>query len=65
VSRHQKTTLTYDALDLNSNMLAHGLQKRGVKRGDRVAVSLGNNIEYVTVRHRVLQVCFDRIDLSL
>lgn len=49
ISHHQRTTLTYEALDRESNALARGLQKRGVKKGDRVAVSLGNNIEFATV----------------
>ncbi|CAF9943255.1 MAG: hypothetical protein ALECFALPRED_010924 [Alectoria fallacina] len=46
VSRHQRARLTYDDLDRKSNDLARGLWQRGVKKGDRVAVSLGNNIEY-------------------
>ena len=33
----------------DSNKLAKGLQNLGVKKGDRVAVSLGNNIEFATV----------------
>ncbi|KAI4246180.1 MAG: hypothetical protein L6R40_002133 [Gallowayella cf. fulva] len=49
VSRHQQTRLTYEALDRKSNALARGLQDVGVKRGDRVAVSLGNNIEHAVV----------------
>lgn len=50
VSRHQRTRLTYDGLDRKSDDLARGLLQRGVKKGDRVAVSLGNNIEYAIVR---------------
>ena len=50
VSRHQQKRLSYHELDKKSNALAHGLAQRGVKKGDRVAVSLGNNIEYATVR---------------
>ena len=50
ISRHQQERLTYDALNLKSNALARGLSNIGVKKGDRVAVSLGNNIEYATVR---------------
>ena len=49
ISHHQRTTLTYEALDRDSNALARGLQKRGVKKGDRVDVSLGNNVEFATV----------------
>ena len=50
ISRHQRTRLTYRELDEKSNALARGLFYRGVKKGDRVAVSLGNNIEYAVVR---------------
>jgi non-ribosomal peptide synthetase component E (peptide arylation enzyme) len=49
ISHHQRTILTYDALDRDSNRLARGLQRLGVKKGDRVAVSLGNNVEFATV----------------
>lgn len=49
ISHHQQTTLTYDALDRESNRLARGLQNLGVSKGDRVAVSLGNNVEFATV----------------
>ena len=48
-SRHQRTRLSYVALDTQSNALAKGLINKGVKKGDRVAVSLGNNIEYAVV----------------
>ena len=50
VSRHQRTCLTYHDLDKKSENLARGLLQRGVKKGDRVAVSLGNNVEYAVVR---------------
>ncbi|KAA6414203.1 MAG: acyl- synthetase AMP-acid ligase II [Lasallia pustulata] len=46
ISRHQRTRLTYDSLDRKSSTLAQGLARAGVKKGDRVAVLLGNNIEY-------------------
>jgi non-ribosomal peptide synthetase component E (peptide arylation enzyme) len=49
ISHHQRTTLTYDVLDRESNKLARGLQNLGVRKGDRVAVSLGNNVEFATV----------------
>lgn len=45
ISRAQKERLTYQELDERSNNIAHGLQQRGVKKGERVAVSLGNNWE--------------------
>lgn len=46
VARHQQAQLTYHELDQKSNALARGLQSIGVKKGDRVSVSLGNNIEF-------------------
>lgn len=49
ISHHQRTILTYDALDRDSNKLARGLQNLGVRKGERVAVSLGNNVEFATV----------------
>ena len=49
ISRHQQTRLTYYALDRKRNALARGLISAGVKKGDRVAISLGNNIEYAIV----------------
>lgn len=51
ISRHQQTQLSYDGLDISSNALARGLASIGVTKGDRVAVSLGNNIEFATVSH--------------
>lgn len=50
-SYHQKLTLTYEKLDCQSNALALGLEKLGVRKGDRVAVSLGNNAEYATATY--------------
>src|SRR5271154_1146418 len=38
IQRQQKKRLTYEQLDLNSNVLAHGLQSLGVGKGDRVCV---------------------------
>ena len=52
ISRHQHARLTYADLDEKSSALARGLLERGIKKGDRVAVSLGNNIEFATVRRR-------------
>lgn len=50
ISRHQNKILTYEQLDRDSNALARGLLNRGVKKGDRCAVMLGNNVEFATVR---------------
>lgn len=49
ISHHQQTRLTYGSLDRKSNALAQGLIRAGVRKGDRVAVSLGNSIEYAIV----------------
>ena len=49
ISRHQSARLTYGALDKKSKAFAQGLLALGVKKGDRVAVMLGNNIEYAIV----------------
>ncbi|KAI9762013.1 MAG: serine/threonine protein kinase, AGC [Chaenotheca gracillima] len=56
ISRHQSQRLTYRSLDDQSNALAHGLSKLGVRKGDRVAVSLGNNIEYATATYALFKL---------
>ncbi|ETN40855.1 uncharacterized protein HMPREF1541_05135 [Cyphellophora europaea CBS 101466] len=56
ISRHQSTRLTYHELDLNSNVLAKGLQSQGVKKGDRVCVHLGNNVEFATVTYALFKL---------
>jgi acyl-CoA synthetase (AMP-forming)/AMP-acid ligase II len=48
--------LTYDELDRKSNALARGLQSIGVKKGDRVSISLGNNIEYAVATYAILKL---------
>ena len=49
VSRAQNSRLTYEELDKRSCSIAKTLQELGVKKGDRVAVSLGNNLEFGAV----------------
>ncbi|OAL01110.1 acyl-CoA synthetase/AMP-acid ligase-like protein II [Phaeosphaeriaceae sp. SRC1lsM3a] len=56
ISHHQQTILTYDTLDRDSNKLARGLQRLGVKKGDRVAVSLGNNIEFAITTYALFKL---------
>lgn len=51
ISRAQNRRSTYRELDENSNILARGLQSLGVKKGDRVCVSLGNNMEFATLTY--------------
>jgi acyl-CoA synthetase (AMP-forming)/AMP-acid ligase II len=51
ISREQGRRSNYHTLDKDSNVLARGLQSLGVKKGDRVCVSLGNNIEFATLTY--------------
>ncbi|KAI8680022.1 hypothetical protein NCS57_00281900 [Fusarium keratoplasticum] len=46
-----ESTLTYYALDSLSNGLAHSLASLGVKKGDRVAISLGNGPEFAALTY--------------
>ncbi|KAM0330822.1 hypothetical protein ACHAQA_003777 [Verticillium albo-atrum] len=48
-SHHQKKRLTYAQANERSDNLAKGLADLSVKRGDRVAILMGNEIEYVEV----------------
>lgn len=56
ISRHQQAQLTYYDLDAKSNSLARGLQSIGVRKGDRVAVSLGNNLEFATITYALFKL---------
>jgi acyl-CoA synthetase (AMP-forming)/AMP-acid ligase II len=56
ISHHQQKRLTYDELDQDSNALAKGLRRLGVEKGERVAVSLGNNIEYATATYALFKL---------
>jgi acyl-CoA synthetase (AMP-forming)/AMP-acid ligase II len=48
--------LTYRELDERSNILAYGLRERGVRKGDRVAVSLGNNWEFAVLTYAIFKL---------
>jgi ethanolamine utilization protein EutA (predicted chaperonin) len=48
--------LTYEQLDRDSNALARGLANVGVKKGDRCAVMLGNNIEFATTTYALFKL---------
>ncbi|KAI8961775.1 acetyl-CoA synthetase-like protein [Daldinia sp. FL1419] len=50
------TTLTYETLDAQSNAMAHSLRSLGVKKGDRVAVSLGNVPEHVVLTYAIFKL---------
>ncbi|KAL1980233.1 hypothetical protein VTN96DRAFT_4438 [Rasamsonia emersonii] len=56
IAKHQNERLTYDALDRKSNALARGLQSIGVRKGDRVAVMLGNSIEYAIATYALFKL---------
>ncbi|KAF2729566.1 acetyl-CoA synthetase-like protein [Polyplosphaeria fusca] len=56
ISHHQRIRLTYEKLDRDSNALAQGLARLGVKKGERVAVSLGNTIENATTTYALLKL---------
>jgi acyl-CoA synthetase (AMP-forming)/AMP-acid ligase II len=56
ITRHQRAQVTYDELDRKSNALARGLQDIGVKKGDRVAVSLGNNMEFAITTYALFKL---------
>ncbi len=43
-------------MDKKSNALARGLQGIGVKKGDRVAVSLGNNMEFAIATYALFKL---------
>jgi len=48
--------LSYRDLDEKSNALAYGLRERGVVKGDRVAVSLGNNWEFAVTTYALFKL---------
>ncbi|KAK8061692.1 acetyl-CoA synthetase-like protein [Apiospora phragmitis] len=48
--------LTYEGLDVLSNRLAHALRSTGVRKGDRVAVSLGNVLENAALTYAVFKL---------
>ncbi|KAF2672993.1 acyl-CoA synthetase/AMP-acid ligase-like protein II [Microthyrium microscopicum] len=56
ISHHQSIKLTYDQLDADSTRLAKGLQRLGVRKGDRCAVSLGNNVEFATLTYAIFKL---------
>ena len=56
VSSHQKQRLTYHELNRKANAVAQGLRDVGVQKGERVAVMLGNNIEYAIVTYAIFKL---------
>ncbi|KAL6857765.1 hypothetical protein ACO1O0_005207 [Amphichorda felina] len=51
-----ETTLTYEELDLLSNRLAASLAQLGVRKGDRVAVSLGNGAPFAALTYALFKL---------
>ncbi|KAI5791823.1 acyl-CoA synthetase/AMP-acid ligase-like protein II [Geopyxis carbonaria] len=56
ISSHQNTELSYQALHSKSTKLARGFWNQGIRKGDRVAVSLGNNIEYALATYALFKL---------
>ncbi|KAL4808766.1 hypothetical protein BDV18DRAFT_133154 [Aspergillus unguis] len=56
ISKHQNDRVTYYGLDGRSNALARGLESVGVRKGDRVAVMLGNSMEHATVTYALFKL---------
>ena len=52
----KETRLTYAELNTRANKLAHGMAKRGFKRGDKVAVVLYNCIEFLEIYHALARI---------
>lgn len=56
VSKHQNIRLSYHDLHTQSTALAHGLKNLGVAKGNRVAVSLGNNVEFAITTYALFKL---------
>lgn len=59
ISEHQNKAITYQGLKDKSEACASALVALGVKRGDVVAVMLGNRIEYIEVcldTHKTMKI---------
>lgn len=54
--RPHTTELTYEGLDKLSNAIADSLRSLGVKKGDRVAVSLGNVAENAALTYGIFKL---------
>jgi hypothetical protein len=65
ISRSQKTRLSYRELDERSNVIAAGLRERGVAKGDRVAVSLGNCWEFAVVTYSLFKLGAILVSLTI
>ena len=57
-------TLTYQVLDEQTTRLAAGLQQLGVQAGDRIALFLGNCVEYVIADIAILKLGGIKVPLN-
>lgn len=48
--------MTFEGLDLTSNVLANSLRSLGVRKGDRVAVTLGNTPEFASLTYAIFKL---------
>ncbi|KAJ5665473.1 AMP-dependent synthetase/ligase [Penicillium maclennaniae] len=65
ISKHQNDSITYSELDTRSNALARGLKSVGVKKGDRVAVMLGNSMEFAVATYALFKLGAILVPLNL
>ncbi|BCJ87973.1 class I adenylate-forming enzyme family protein [Effusibacillus dendaii] len=61
---YQGETLTFDQVLRNSNRLANGLLRLGLKKGDRVAFLLANSVQSVEIDFALLLAGFVRVPLN-
>ena len=52
---HDDVRVTYRGLNLQADSLAHHLVASGIGKGDRIALLLGNGVDYVTAYYAVLK----------
>lgn len=50
---HEDQTVTYGEFDSRTSSLANALLEQGIAKGDRVALGMGNSIEYVVAAYAV------------
>lgn len=53
---YENTRLTYDELNRRANRLAHAMLAIGVKRGDKVALLMHNNLEFVEMYNGLARI---------
>lgn len=61
---HENTRATYSRINTDSDRLSSYLDSRGVKKGDRVVIILGNSYEYVVAYYGTLKAGAVAVPLS-